>query len=501
MLRTLSASLTPTVYRQVATALTITDLIRRYEERGRLIRVSEPVAPHLELAEFVRQLTRNEPEQAILFEQVSGSRHAVVANLWNSRQILAEGLGADSLERVWERLDPQLDADSLGVAEPSAAGWNWLRSLRGSPGKAQPGPRNSPSQQIVHLGRDVNLGMLPIPKFDARETGPTVTAAEIVTAHPLNGQRTISHATLEVISGDSLAVHWLPHDPAWDCLAAARVNHRQLPVAIVLGSTAPWLIAAESSQIAGIDPWNVAQKVSPSPLEISRARTIELDVPTEAEFLVEGVINPDCEFHSGRVSTPLGTLAPAGPSPVMNCTAITHRAKPVFPMFLPEPCPVQAVRLHARSALTTRALQASHPEVTAVAFLASGGGATACISIQKKYAHQGRQALHAAFGMQPTANTKLIIVVDEDVPLEPEQSVWTTVARHIDPGRDIVRTAGPALGWDVTSLASMPGEKIGIDATRKLPGEVEAEQVHAIAESDGDLAERVRQRLAAWGVT
>ncbi len=479
----------------------LTDLIRRGEERGELIRISEPVAAHLELAEFVRQLTGSEPSRAILFEQVTGSRYPVVANLWSSRHSLAEGLEADSLDRVWERLDPQLDADSLGLSDEQASGWNWLKSLRGSSGKAVSSPRNSPSQQIVHLGRDVNLAMLPIPRFDARESGPTITGAEVLTAHPLSGQRTISHVTLEAVSGDALAVHWLPHDPAWDALAAARVNHRQLPVAVALGSTAPWLVAAESSLITGIDPWLVAQRVSSSPLEISRARTIELDVPTEAEFLIEGVINPDCEFHSGRISTPLGTIAQAGPSPVMQCTAITHRAKPVFAITLPEPCAEQNVRLAARSALTTRAVQACHPDVCEVAFPSTGGGATACIRIQKKYAHQGKQALHAAWGMQPTATAKLIVIVDEDVPLSPESHVWTTIARNIDPARDIVLGSGPALGWDVTSLTNAPGGKVGIDATRKLPGEVEAERIHFRADTDAELIARVRQRLASWGVT
>jgi 3-polyprenyl-4-hydroxybenzoate decarboxylase len=97
--------------------------------------------------------------------------------------------------------------------------------------------------------------------------------------------------------------------------------------------------------------------------------------------------------------------------------------------------------------------------------------------------------------MQPTANAKLIVVVDEDVSLEPEQHVWTTIARNLDPGRDIMRASGPALGWDVTSLANAPGEKIGIDATRKLPGEIEAERIHTLAGADADLQERVRQRL------
>jgi 4-hydroxy-3-polyprenylbenzoate decarboxylase len=478
----------------------ITDLIRRREERGELIRISEPVAAHSELAEFVRQISRHEPGHAILFEEVTGSRFSVVANLWSSRPSLAEGLEADSLDQVWERLDPQLDADSLGLSEPTASGWNWLKSLRGS-GKAVPAQRNSPGQQIVHLGRDVNLAMLPIPRFDCGESGPTITAAQVLTAHPLSGDRTLSHATLEAVSADTLAVHWLPHDAAWDALAAARVNHRQLPVAIVLGSTAPWLVAAESSLVTGIDPWRVAQRVAASPLEVSRARTIELDVPTEAEFLIEGVINSDCDFHSGRISTPLGTIAQAGPSPIMQCTAITHRAKPVFPITLPEPCREQGVRLAARSALATRALQACHPDIAEAAFPPSGGGATAYLRLRKKYAHQGRQALHAAWGLQPTATAKLVVVVDEDVSLDIEAHVWTAIARNVDPSRDVIMSSGPSIGWDVTSLVNAPGGKIGIDATRKLPGEVDAERIPYAAEHDADLVQRVRQRLAACGIT
>jgi 4-hydroxy-3-polyprenylbenzoate decarboxylase len=259
------------------------------------------------------------------------------------------------------------------------------------------------------------------------------------------------------------------------------------------------LVAAEANHIAGIDPWSVAERISPSPLEISRARTIELDVPTDAEFIIEGVINPDCDFHSGRVSTPLATLAPAGPSPVMLCTAITHRAKPIFPILLPEPGLEPGVRLHVRSALTTRALQAVQPDVVEVALPVAGGGVTVFIRIQKKYAHQGRQALHAALGMQPTANAKLNVVVDDDVPLDSDH-VWTAVARHVDPTRDVMTTTGPAIGWDVTSNMNAPGGKLGIDATRKLPGEMEADRVHDVAASDNELRERVRQRLTAWGV-
>ncbi len=478
----------------------INDLIRRCEERGALVRIAEPVAPHLELAEIVRQTTCDDVERVILFEQVSGCRHAVVANLWNSRATLAEGLEAESLDRAWERLDPPLDAESLGLEGESTQSWSWLRSLRGTSGKAVSAARNSPSQQIVHLGRDVNLEMLPIPRFDAMESGPTITAAQVITAHPISGQRTLSHAILEAVSSDSFAVHWLPHDSAWDALAAARVSHRQLPVAIILGGTAHWIVAAEANHIAGIDPWSVAQRLSATPLEVSRARTIELDVPTDAEFIIEGVINPDCDFHTGRLSTPLSTLAAAGPSPVMNCTAITHRAKPIFPVILPEPCHEQKVRLHVRSSLTTRALQACQPDITEVLFPVNGGGVTALLRIQKKYAHQGRQVLHAAWGMQPTANAKLLVVVDDDVALDPEHHVWNAVAQHMDPTRDVVLTTGPAIGWDVTSAVNSPGGKIGIDATRKLPGEIEPDRVHDLTASDAELRARVRQRLTAWGV-
>lgn len=478
----------------------LTELVRRREERGELLRITEPVAPHLELAEFVRQCAAADAERMIVFEQVTGSRYAVVANAWSSRQDVSEGLAAESLDRVWERLDPPLDAESLGIEERPNPGWNLLRSLRGSIGKTVPATRNSPSQQIVHLGRDVNLETFPIPRFDAMESGSTLTAAQVVTVHPLSGLQTLSHATLEFVSGNSFAVHWLPHDSAWDALAAARVSQRQLPVAVILGSTAPWLVAAEASYVTGVDPWKVAQRVSPVPLEISRARTIELSVPTEAEFIIEGVINPDCDFHSGRISTPLATLAPVGPSPVMDCTAITHRANPLFPVTMPEPCGEQHLRLQLRSAFTTRALQASQPDILEASFPESGGGVVAFLRVQKKYAHQGRQLLHAAWGIQPTANAKLIVVVDGDVPLIPERQVWTTIARQLDPARDLVQTSGPALGWDVTSLVDQPGGKLGIDATRKLPGEIEADGIRDLSSTDNELRKRVRQRLEVWGV-
>jgi 4-hydroxy-3-polyprenylbenzoate decarboxylase len=218
----------------------------------------------------------------------------------------------------------------------------------------------------------------------------------------------------------------------------------------------------------------VAGLLREKPLDVVACRGVDLTVPAEAEIILEGFCDPsEPPVMSGPHCAPLGHATPPRPAPVMHVTALTHRANPIFAAAVPGAPPHEAVTVaRAMQRVFLPLVQLAMPELVDYdlpEFAAARHWAA--ISIRKTYPGQGRRSAHAAWGLRPLRFAKMLVVVDDDVDVRDRDAVLAAVAANFRPGRDTVTEQGPADPFDPASLDGPLGQKMALDATRKLASE------------------------------
>ena len=471
------------------------DFLEDLGHGGGLIRVEAEVDPILEAAEITARVAAG-GGPALLFGSVKGHEIPLLTNLLGGESRILRALGASSLEEVAGRI-----AALARPAEPEG----WFDRLKTAPHVAVLGslpPRRvkaGPCQQVVRLGRDVDLGVLPALQSAPGEAGRAITAAMLVTADPDSHQPAGGRFDLQVLAPARLAVCWAAHDEPARLAAEYRRRNQAMPLAIVLGGDPTVLLAACAPLPPGVDPCTLAGLLRQKPLDTVACRSVDLAVPAEAEIVLEGQIDPaEPPQTAGPLVTPLGHYSVPQPAPVMHVTAITHRANPIFPAVVSTriassrrtQLPLRLPRDGAEApsyelCVTDRALariflplvKLAIPELVDYdlpAFAAARHWLS--VSIQKTYAGQARRVANALWGQRQFMFAKMLVVVDEDVDVHDHAAVLAAIAENVHPGRDTFVAQGPSDPFDPAAVPDVLGHRMAIDATAKLPAEHGASQ-------------------------
>lgn len=461
----------------------LADFLEELGQAGELIRVEAEVDPRLEIAEITRRAGRADGP-VLLFGSPKGCDVPLVTNLLGSRARIERALGA-SLAELAERL-------SLAVApaEPES----WLERLKTAPHESAirrflpRSVKTGPCQQVIRLGADVDLRRLPALQSGSAEPGPTITAGQLWMLEPHGPRTVIGRYDLSVLDDLRLAPFLSPYDEPARLLRGAR---EPVPVAVVLGGDPIGLLAAAAPLPPGFDAAALAGLLGGRPVELVRCRSVALEVPAEADIVIEGYLESSEPWvEVGPLATAAGHYAPARQAPVIRVTAITHRANPVFPAIVPGPPPNEACQMaSALRRILLPLVRLSIPELVAYDLPMFGGVRHwAVVAIRKSYAGQARKAAQAVWGYDPLAFSRLLVIVDEGVDVADPLAVLRAISDHMDPGRDVILADGPADPWTANPATDALSTRMAIDATRKLPGEtsgvlrVPVEAAHAVRE-------------------
>jgi 4-hydroxy-3-polyprenylbenzoate decarboxylase len=391
-------------------------------------------------------------------------------------------LEVPSLHEVAQRV-----ADLVQPSEPEG----WFEKVKSSAG--QTALRRLPPkhvktgacQQVVRLGSDVDLGEIPVFRADPHESGPTITAGQLVLADAETGHQHVGRYDLRVLDRSRLAACWYPHEEPALLWAGYRERNARMPVAVVLGGDPAGLLAAMAPLPPEADALALAGLLRQRPIELVPCRTIDLEVPTDAEIVLEGYIDPqEPPADVGLVLGPNGFLRPGPPAPLVHVTAWTHRSNPVYPAMVRGRPPQEETVIE-------RALQ------RIMLPLVRAARHWAFVSICKHYAGQARRVASALWGLRQWMFAKFLVIVDEEVPVADAAAVWSAVAANADPGRDVFSQQGPPDPWDPAGPPGQLGHRLGIDATRKLPGEAAAEPSRP-ARMSGEVRRLVTQRWSEY---
>lgn len=477
---------------------TLAEFVEQLETDGQLARVTAEVDAELEITEITRRIAEKS-RAAVLFELVAGSRLSVVTNLLGSNDRICRALGVETLEEIVHRVGALL--------APSPQG-GWLDALRrlpqssASPVASPKMAKNGPCQQVVKLGGDVRLGELPALRCWPGETARTITAGAFFSRDPETHIRNVGLYPLTILDDQRLLVVWEPHQGGAAHLDKYRRDGRQMPVAVTLGGHPAYTLMAATPAPAGLDECLLGSLYRDKPLELVACRSQELEVPVDAELVIEGFIDPTAAQEPvGEIAGPLGYYRRPGVAPVIQVTAITHRVNPILPAIISGPPPHE---LSVIRAATQRFLlpivKLIVPELVDMAWPSYGGAQDVLfVSIHKTYAQQARRVASALWGLSWLMTSRYLVVVDEDVDVHDDQQVWRQVAANADPACDVFTRQGPTDGWDHAAPSAYAGNQLGIDATDKLPLERPRGWPQRVVMS-GDVRERVGSRLAELGI-
>src|SRR5690349_4783632 len=464
------------------------------EREGELIRVPVEVDPELEITEINdRVVKRGGP--ALLFENVKGSDLALLINQFGTERRMAMAFDAPSLDAVAEKLSDVLEMQPPQGLVEKVRGLQKLKSIADSRPKTV---RSGPCQEIVLEGNDASLDLLPIQKCWPDDAAPFITLPAVITHDPRSGVRNVGMYRMQKLGPRATAMHWQIHkDGRADYLA----TDGKIEVAVALGTDPVTTYSASAPLPKHIDELMLAGFLRGEPVELVRAKTVGIDVPANAEIILEGFIAKDELAEEGPFGDHTGYYTPPEPFPVFHLTAITMRRDAIYPSIVVGKPPQEDAWLgKATERIFLPAIRMTVPELVDYDLPVAGAFHNCCIvSIRKAFPGHAQKVMHAIWGLGMLSLTKCVVVVDEGVNVHDYEEVFFRVCANVDPKRDVMLSEGPLDHLDHAPTKQFYGGKLGIDATHKGEAEGTRAWPPEIAMSDA-VRRRVDERWAEYGL-
>jgi 4-hydroxy-3-polyprenylbenzoate decarboxylase len=487
---------------------TIGEFIAAIEEAGELVRIGQPVRAKLELCDIAdRTMKLPGGGPALLFENVllddgTRSQYPVAINLFGSMRRITLAFGVQRLEEISGRVSELLETK---VPEGVFAKLAMLPRLL-EMGKFPPRRRGGspPCQEIVWRGEEIDLGKLPIITCWPEDGGPYITLPMVISRDPKRGIRNVGMYRIQVLDSRSLAMHWQRHKVGAAHWREMAERGETMPVCIAIGADPTSVYSASAPLPPTVDEFLFAGFIRRSPVPLAPALTCDLDVPAEAEIVIEGHIDPrEALVTEGPFGDHTGFYSEADLYPRVHVTAVTMRKDPIYATTIVGRPPMEDYYLgHATERIFLPLLKLTVPEIVDYHMPAEGiFHNLVFVSIDKQFPGQAYKVMNALWGQGLMALAKLIIVVDKDVNVQDPFEAWWVALNHIDPQRDVRFSMGPIDVLDHSSRGFTYGSKMGIDATRKWPEEGFTRNWPKLIEMDPVTRARVDELWPRLGIT
>jgi len=486
---------------------TFADFLAELEREGELARVKASVSPVLEISAIADRMSKSPAPhgnrerdrsaaaslggKALLFENVHGSEIPVAINTFGSYWRVNKALGTENLEALAERVQQLVKPEIPTTLLDKMKRLPDLMKMASFPPKTV---RSGICQQVVLEGERADLTRLPLIQcwpldgnlesgqvFDRevangvaeRGTGRYITFGGVFTKNPDTGDRNIGMYRVQLFGPRKCAMHWHLHHDGARHFRMYQARGEKMPLAVVLGGEPVLTYAATAPLPPGIEELLFAGFLNGHGIELVPCRTIDLEVPANAEIVVEGYVDPHEKLMEGPFGDHTGFYSLADWYPAFHVTAITHRRDPIYPTTVVGKPPMEDYYLgKATERIFLPLLRMMVPDIIDYSLPIAGVFHNcAFVKIRKEYPFQARRVMHAIWGAGQMAFTKFIVVVDEQVNVHDEQDVLFHLFSNCDPQRDSEFAHGPVDILDHASPEMAAGSKIGFDATIKLPAE------------------------------
>lgn len=470
------------------------EYVEALERAGELKRVRARVSPDLEVAEIMRRLMYQRDQPAVLFENVEGSDMQILGNAFGTMKRLKIALESDDFTEIGSRI-----TELTRMKMPSGM-LNKLKMLPKLSEIGEYGPKyvdSGPVTEVIETDERTSLNSMPILKSFAGDAGKFITFGMTVTKHPETEIRNLGVYRIQIIDDKRAIMHWQTHKRGAQHFKMLREQNKKIEVAIVIGADPATVFSAVAPVPEGMDKYLFSGITRKRGVKLVRCRTVDLEVPANAEIVLEGHVDPNDMRMEGPFGDHTGYYTPAEPFPTFTLTGIMRRRQPIYlTTVVGKPVLEDAYigKVIERSFLPL--IQMFHPEV--VDFSMPGAGwfqGLAIISIKKAYPGQAKKVMMGLWGMGQLALTKTFIVVDSDVNVHDIDDVIWAVTSRADPARDtVIVENAPTDTLDPASPLVNLGSKMGIDATQKTREEGYMREIQQLAVVDDDTKSLVDRR-------
>jgi 4-hydroxy-3-polyprenylbenzoate decarboxylase len=462
---------------------------------GELTEVRTRVDPHLEIAEITDRVVKA-GGPALLFSDVAGSAYPVLTNQFGSERRMALAFGAQTLDDVAARVRGALDLRKPRTVTEGLAKAASLGAL------ALALPRTivrAPVQEVVESEPD--LRTLPVLTTWPFDGGPFITLPLVITRDPDSGTQNIGMYRMQVYDTRTTGMHWQRHKQG---RAHARKWGRRVPVAVAIGSDPALTYAATAPLPPMIDEAAFAGFLRGRAVRMVQCKTVDLKVPADAEFVLEGYVDNDDLRIEGPFGDHTGVYSLADYYPTFHVQCVTRRRNPIYAAIVVGKPPAEDAWLgKATERLFLPLLQMVVPEIVDYNLPVEGGFHNLCIvSIKKSYPGQAKKVMNALWGLgHMMMLTRCLLVVDADVDVHDTRAVAWFALNNVDASRDLIVMPGPVDDLDHSgSFLVALGHKLGIDATRKGADEGYARAWPPDITMDDATRELVDRRWQEYGL-
>jgi 4-hydroxy-3-polyprenylbenzoate decarboxylase len=445
------------------------EFVGALEKAGELKRVALDVDPHLEITEFAdRSVKTGGP--AFLFENPKGSKIPLLINAFASMKRMELALGVGGVDEVANRISEYLE-----MRMPQGL----INKLKMLPKLAEVGsffPKivsSGPCKEVIKR-ENFSLNDYPVLHCWPQDGGRFITLPLVFSKNPATGKRNCGMYRMQIYDERTTGMHWQTHKQGAE-------HHRRLiaegkkrmDVAVAIGSDPATMYSAILPLPPDLDEMMIAGFLRGKPVEMVKCETSEIEVPANAEIVLEGYLELGESRTEGPFGDHTGFYSLEEDYPVFHVTCITQRKNPIYATTIVGPPPMEDFYMgKAIERIFLPLMRMQLPEVRDICMPAEGiFHNLILISIRKSYPGQARKVMHAIWGLGQAMFSKCIVVVDEDVDVQNVSEVAWKALNNIDPERDIQFVMGPVDSLDHSSRLINYGSKMGVDATKKWPQE------------------------------
>lgn len=475
----------------------IRDFISELEKQGELKRVKTEVDSDLEIAEIMRREMYSDGP-AILFENVKGYDVPVLGNAFGSMKRLEIGLEMTDFTEIGQRI-----ADMTKMDVPSGL-LNKIKKLPELTKMTASFPKAETSGPVTEItSTDASFDDMPILKSWPNDAGRFITLGLVATKHPETGVRNLGTYRMQIVDKTHALMHWQKHKRGAHHSDISKDKGEKIPTAIIIGGDPATIFSSIAPVPEGLDKYLFAGIARKEGIKTVKCKTIDLDVPANAEIVLEGYVDPADIRDEGPFGDHTGYYTPVEPYPTFTLTGIMRRKDPIYvTTVVGKPILEDAYigKVIERSFLPL--IQMFHPEVVDFGMPAAGWfQGFAIVSIKKRYPGQAKKVMMGLWGMGQLSLTKMFVVVDEDINVHDINDVIWAITTRADAARDTVIVDNvPTDTLDPASPLVNLGSKMGIDATQKTKEEGYQREIQQQVKVDENTKNLVDSKWSSYGL-
>ncbi len=450
------------------------EFIKALEADNELIRIPAKVSSELEIAEITDRISKGSlnKNKALLFENIENYEIPILINSMGSISRMQKALGVSSLDDIAQRIEKMLD----------------LKTIQSFPSKIQKlleiinvknflpiNISNALCQEVfINNINEAMLDKLPILKCSPKDAAEFITLPIVFSKDPISGARNVGMYRLQKYNNNETGFHVHPHHDCFKhCESAKSLGLKKLEIAVAIGCDPAVVYSATAPLLSGIDEMIFAGFLRNKAVEMTKCKTINLEVPANAEIILEGYVDLEDLREEGEFGDHTGFYSPKDFFPTFKITAMTHRKNPVYMTTIVGKPPQEDCYMgKATERIFLPLLKLFLSEILDINMPFEGTFHNCIIiKIDKLYAGQARKVINGIWGLGQLCISKCVIVVDKNVNIHNMSELAFNVFANVDPKRDIIITEGVLDILDRASPQIGYGGKIGIDATTKFKEE------------------------------